>query len=98
MATDNFLSILSLIKRIKNEGSVGNAYRHILWQAMISNQFGSDIAIEVGNAHEANITNLNAQNHLHDKFTKISAADEVVDQLNNQIGRNIAKNHPNLND
>src|SRR5690606_30760812 len=35
------------------EGTERNAFRHVLWQAMITNEFGEGIARRIGNAHEA---------------------------------------------
>jgi len=74
--------------QILGEGSIGNAFRHTLWQAMIAKEFGSDIAIEVGNAHESRErTNYNQKTSL-----SLNKADELVDQLNNQIGRSLSSN------
>nr|WP_320159420.1 VENN motif pre-toxin domain-containing protein [Acinetobacter sp. S40] len=68
------------------EGSMGNALRHTLWQAMITKEFGKNIAIEVGNAHESyEGTNYNQKSGL-----TLNKADELIDQLNNQIGRNLS--------
>ncbi|TCB30223.1 hypothetical protein E0H86_10115 [Acinetobacter sp. ANC 4635] len=68
------------------EGSMGNALRHTLWQALITKEFGKNIAIEVGNVHESyEGTNYNQKTGL-----TLNKADELIDQLNNQIGRNLS--------
>ena len=59
--------------------------RHTLWQAAIASKYGESIAIEVGNAHENN-PNVDLSKT---SFTNIVDADQTVDLLNNQIGRQI---------
>ncbi|RPD86152.1 hypothetical protein EGK75_08420 [Neisseria weixii] len=73
------------------EGGVGNAYRHTLWQAIITKKFGKDIAAEVGDAHESR------DGTDYSKFTNLplGKADELADQMNNRIGREIAQRNPN---
>ncbi len=67
------------------------AFRHTLWQATITSYYGSDIATEVGNAHENNPNaDLTARN-----FSSMLDADQVVDLLNNMLGRTIGENNPN---
>lgn len=67
------------------EGSEVNAFRHALWQASIASEFGNSIAAQIGNAHEANpFADLSQR-----QFANMSSADEVVDLLNNAIGREI---------
>lgn len=74
-------------------GSERNAFRHTFWQAIITNEFDADIAHKIGNAHEG--IPLSAQDNAYVNFgvpapDNMAAADDVVDFLNNQIGRNIA--------
>lgn len=71
-----------------NPGDQGNAYRHTLWQSMLTNEFGADQATRIGNVHEDNLpTNMNQRN-----FGKnMDAADQMVDLLNNGIGREIGE-------
>lgn len=71
-----------------NEGSHINAFRHVLWQAEITERFGSDIAKQVGNAHEENPYAATGSN-LQMTFTSLADADQTIDLLNNQIGRKI---------
>jgi RHS repeat-associated protein len=71
-----------------NEGSHINAFRHVLWQAEITERFGSDIAKQVGNAHEENPYAATGSN-LQMAFTSLADADQTIDLLNNQIGRKI---------
>lgn len=75
---------------LSREGGERNAIRHVVWQAMIANTYGQDTAVQAGNSHEYNpFTNLSARN-----FSSLSSADQTTDLLNNQIGRDIAKNNP----
>jgi RHS repeat-associated protein len=74
-------------------GSERNAFRHALWSATIANEFDAGIALRIGNAHEG--IPMGAQGNAHVDFsapapTNLAAADDVVDFLNNEIGRGIA--------
>ena len=75
------------------EGGVGNAFRHVLWQALITSRFGKDIAIQAGNSHETGFK-IDFSNRRNIPLAK---ADEMIDQLNNSIGREIAINNPTAN-
>lgn len=71
-----------------NKGDEGNAYRHTLWQSMLTKEFGADQAARIGNVHEDNLpTNMNQRNF----GNNIDGADQMVDLLNNVIGRKIGK-------
>ena len=72
------------------EGSHINAFRHTLWQASITEKFGAGIAKEAGNTHEENPT----ANLSQTSFKTLSEADQTIDLLNNQIGRDIGKANP----
>jgi hypothetical protein len=76
----------------KGHGSESNAFRHALWQATIASQYGEEISKKIGNAHEG-IRILESANVDFSKSlpTDSEAADDIVDFLNNEIGRNIAK-------
>ena len=66
-------------------GSENGAFRHTLWQATITDRYGTDIAKQIGNAHESNpFVDLSIRT-----FSNLSEADQTVDLLNNIIGRNI---------
>ncbi|MFC0821251.1 DUF6973 domain-containing protein [Moraxella marmotae] len=87
---------------ITREGGVANAFRHTLWQALIANRFGVQVAIEAGDAHETTYTYKNTHTHTHSnaslilgQYAKIETTDEIADQLNNAIGRSIYQNNPN---
>jgi len=74
-------------------GSQRNAFRHALWSAAIGSEYDAGIALRIGNAHEG--IPLGAQGNAHVDFsvpapTNMAAADDVVDFLNNGIGRGIA--------
>jgi RHS repeat-associated protein len=73
-------------------GSESNAFRHALWSATMSNQFGNEISTQAGNAHEG----VKALGSLSVDFSQplvqnADLADSVVDVLNNEIGRSIAE-------
>ena len=77
----------------KDIGTESNAIRHALWSATIANEFDAGIALRIGNAHEG--IPIGAQGNAHVDFsapapTNLAAADDVVDFLNNEIGRGIA--------
>ena len=72
-----------------NEGDQGNAYRHTLWQAILTNEFGNSQAERIGNTHEHNPNADLTQR----KFANMGLADQVVDLKNNQIGRKIGREH-----
>ncbi|MCG2611792.1 RHS repeat-associated core domain-containing protein [Flavobacterium sp. SM15] len=72
------------------EGSHINAFRHTLWQATITKEFGESTAKQAGNTHEDNpFANLKQTS-----FKSLSEADQTVDLLNNQIGRQIGNDNP----
>ena len=72
------------------EGTPKNAFRHVLWQTLITTEYGEETAIRVGNAHEVySIIDYNQRS-----FKKIEDADTSVDLHNNAIGRQIALDNP----
>jgi len=77
------------------EGSESNGFRHVLWQAMITAQYGRAIADEAGRAHEGigywEQTDIDWQAA---PIQRIEALDQLVDVLNNEIGRRIGEKHP----
>lgn len=92
-------SVLEEPKLQGNEGSQVNAFRHVLWQATITKDFGIQIATQVGNAHEENPNAIN--NKTNDQLTNttfqtLTAADESIDLSNNVTGREIGIANPGL--
>ncbi len=73
----------------EERGSENGAFRHTLWQAQISSEFGSDIAKQVGDAHEDN-PNIDLNQTF---FPNLGDADKSVDLHNNIIGRAIGENN-----
>lgn len=67
------------------KGSEGNAFRHVLWQAMITREYGEDYAKEIGYAHEDALPVDMSQR----SFDSLEKADQMADLLNNEIGRDI---------
>ncbi len=77
----------------EDRGSENGAFRHVLWQAAVTSEFGRSVAKQAGNAHETNpFINLNERN-----FANLDDADQVVDLLNNMIGRDIGSTNKEVN-
>lgn len=77
----------------QDRGSENGSFRHTLWQATITSEFGSRVALEAGNANEKKpFTNLSVRT-----FSSLDDADQTVDLLNNQIGRRIGSQNKNVN-
>ncbi|RZK38188.1 MAG: hypothetical protein EOO90_23120 [Pedobacter sp.] len=77
------------------DGGERNAFRHVLWQATITNQYGSHIAEKLGNAHEGiKLAESGRVDFNMPLVQDLAVADEVVDFLNNQLGRSIGANLP----
>lgn len=76
----------------KGEGTQRNAFRHALWSSVITEEFGETVALEATYAHEGvspfDATYINTS----EKFTGDKLlADNIVDILNNKIGRELGK-------
>ncbi len=75
----------------EKEGTQVNAFRHTLWQATITSRFGSEVATEIGNAHEENPYSVEVINEKYGinnvQFATRLLADEAADLLNNIEGR-----------
>ncbi len=71
----------------EDRGSYNGAFRHTLWQAVITSKYGENIAKQAGNSHEKNPSVDLSQRF----FTNLDDADQSVDLLNNQIGRKIGE-------
>ena len=76
-----------------DRGSQNGAFRHTLWQAAITSMYGESVAKQAGNAHEKN-PSVDLSQHY---FSNLDEADQVVDLLNNQIGRSIGKQNTGAN-
>ena len=77
----------------EKEGTQVNAFRHTLWQATITSRFGSEVATEIGNAHEENPYSVEVISEKYGinyvQFATLSLADEAADLLNNIAGRSL---------
>ncbi|MFC8765929.1 DUF6973 domain-containing protein [Streptomyces sp. NPDC057193] len=62
----------------KEDSAKQNAYRHCIWQAMRTWEYGSGTARKLGNAHEVNAGN-----------TNVARLDSAADSYNNIRGREI---------
>jgi RHS repeat-associated protein len=76
------------------EGSEVNAFRHVLWQAMITVNFGTAIATEAGNAHEDEIPE-QVERATFIGPDAAERADTVGDLLNNETGQSMGVASPN---
>jgi hypothetical protein len=81
----------------ETNGSQENAFRHAFGQALITQEYGVEAAIDIGYAHE-DLPNIDTNRR---RFTDESnpdnalfQADTVADLLNNSIGRRIALANP----
>ena len=73
-------------------GSESNAFRHAFWQAKITSKYGEIASKRIGNAHEGIKLFESAYVDFNQLLpSDIEAIDEIVDFLNNEIGRNIAR-------
>jgi len=73
------------------EATERNAYRHALWSAVLSHEFGNHVANRIMNAHEGiRITESYYIDHEAALPQDIHAIDQIVDLLNNEIGQDIA--------
>ena len=71
------------------EGSVSNAFRHAIWQAIIGSTFDEDVAIDAAYAHDPIWFGSNDSSK-----SSLNNADTTVDLLNNEIGRKVALDNP----
>jgi hypothetical protein len=79
---------------VLENGSQRNAFRHTFGQALITNAFGRQRAIEAGYAHEDQPAIDTSRRFFSNPAAPGNAlfeADTVADQLNNEIGRRIAE-------
>ena len=88
-----FSAGFGLNENLAHEGSQVNAERHTLWQATITAKYGSDIATQIGNAHEDN-PNVDLSVRSFSGKGALEQADQTIDLLNNQIGRSIGEANP----
>ncbi|MEM1002428.1 MAG: hypothetical protein AAGH46_07255 [Bacteroidota bacterium] len=80
------------------DGGERGAFRHVFWQARITQEFSGSFANAVGKAHEGIGLREDASVDMSQKFEgELGLADSTVDMLNNELGRSIGENNPNLN-
>ena len=68
-----------------DRGSMRGAFRHGLWQAEITSQYGKDLAERVGNCHELG----QKMDTVRTTYRTIDEADRAADLRNNVIGRQL---------
>jgi len=92
-----FAASIDLEENTEQVGSQVNAFRHVLWQAILTEEFNEKIATQIGNVHECNPSALQMNGDPASLvFSNINDTDEFVDLLNNRIGRGIGKANPGL--
>jgi hypothetical protein len=79
-------------QRQSERGTEQNAMRHVIWQAIATRNFGEQKAKNIASSHEVNPK----ADKTRRNFSSLVEADEVVDLLNNEIGREIGKSNPNM--
>jgi hypothetical protein len=93
-----FSQRLELMENATRLGTDRNAFRHALWQAAITSDMGPEIAKEVGDEHELDpglLDRIPDPNAI--RFTgpgALARADDVIDLLNNILGRALGAQHP----
>ena len=76
-----------------HEGSEVNAFRHTIWQATITVNYSATIAKQVGDAHEVT-PSVDLSKRNFSGSDALSQADQTIDLLNNQLGRQIGSDNP----
>lgn len=66
-----------------DRGSDRGAYRHALWSALMTKEYGAETAKSIADSHEGATIDISNKNNLNN----IVQADGIADELNNQIGR-----------
>lgn len=75
-------------------GSERNAFRHALWSSTITKEFGAKTALDITDAHEGvGITDKSKIDFSKPFEGNPDLADNIVDLLNNEIGREIGANN-----
>jgi len=74
-------------------GTERNAVRHALWSAKITQEFGEKTALKITNAHQGvSVAGTSSVDFSKPFEGNLDLADNIVDVLNNDIGREIGKN------
>ena len=85
------------------KGTQVNAFRHTLWQAIITSEYGEDISKQAGFSHEENPVTLQQIEAVDRGYLVVSSLldiekiDEIIDLKNNIICRGIGSKNKNLN-
>ncbi len=75
-------------------GSERNAFRHVLWSATITSEFGANTSETITNSHEGiGLFDNSEIDHSQSFEGNMDLADNIVDLLNNEIGREIGENN-----
>ena len=91
-----FSTRIGLTENVEHEGSQVNAFRHVLWQAMLTRRYGSEIAKQFADAHEVNPAAIKNQDPAAKEFDTLNEADQSIDLRNNIIGRAIGEENKNV--
>ncbi|WP_310481701.1 RHS repeat-associated core domain-containing protein [Chamaesiphon sp. VAR_48_metabat_403] len=91
-----FSTKLGLVENKEREGSQVNAFRHTLWQALLTKQFDQSTAKEFADSHESNPDAISQEDATTKEFDTLNAADQSIDLRNNIIGREIGEKNRNV--
>ena len=81
-----FSTTSNLFPTMSQHNDPADAFRHAYWSALLTNEFGEEFAENFGTAHET-------------AYSPYPNREEVfMDLHNNEIGRDLATNSPNVND
>ncbi len=75
-------------------GSERNAFRHVLWSANITSRFDANASETITNSHEGiGLFDNSEIDHSQSFEGNMGLADNIVDILNNEIGRDVGENN-----
>jgi RHS repeat-associated protein len=69
-----------------------NGLRHLIWQGILNQEFGSDISTKIGDSHEYNPN----ADITYTTYKNKEGADQSVDLFNNMLGRKISRDNPGV--
>ncbi len=76
-------------------GGQVDAFRHLLWMALITQKYGEKFARKLGRTHEK-ANKLDFKNNKLEDYQLPDAASMLMDLMNNEIGIQIGKRFPNI--
>ena len=68
-----------------------NAFRHTMWQAMLTKSFDRSTAKEIADSHEVDPDAIANEDPATKEFDTLDEADQSIDLRNNIIGRSVGE-------